>query len=1181
MMGGTVVRSTPAVTNKFVGRDRELKELKTALNDAADGRGRVVMLTGEPGIGKTRLAGELSAEATRRGLKVAWGRCWAGGGVPAFWPWIEIIRTSVRECEPADLRALMGAGAAYVAQLVPELRDTVTESASPLLLDLETDQARFRLFDAVSSFLARMSETQPSLIVLDDLHAVDPPSLLLLQFLTRRIGTARLLIIGTYREVEARTSPAVARILGAMARDSVRLSLPRLNKEEVGKFIKATLTNTPTPAEAEALTAAVYRATEGNPFFVQETIRFLMERHSESFARCGSELRIPDQVRDVIRCRLELLPEETKQVLLVAAVIGRDFDLAVLKRASERSASRLPERLSEAAAHDLIMSVPDSPQLYTFSHNLIRQTLYDDASPTSRADTHRRVGETLEALSGSDRPGRSAELAHHFHEALLGESHEPLGRAATPSGWHKALRYMKQAASQAMKQLAYEEAVSFYDRALRLGDRWLTKVQRAGLLLDLGEAQDRAGEAAAARKTFLEVVEVVRGLKTPELLARAALGYANTTISWPNRQGDLTLLRLLENALRALDESDSELRTLVLAELGLHSSFCRESARSPLALTSASVEMAERLANPKVLGRALRCRHSSLWSLSDPESLDERIAVAKRLIEIANASGLGELEFYGHLFLLLDVWEIGQAQAVDAELQICVRLSDALRQPRLTLIATWLRAIITLSRGRLEEAEHLAHEALAKAEEANDPDVAAYFGPFMFSLHDLRGQLAQFEVGLRAHSERFVGPEHLGLRCALLYAKAEAGDLVAARQGLEELALLGFPNLFANPERMVGLAQLVRIAAATAAVEHGAELYDLLLPYAARNILLGGPVTLYFGPVEHALGLLAVLLGRPEDAVAHFEQAARMELVLGARPYLARTRFEHARALLCRGEAGDRESARRLLTQVVQDAKGMGMAGLAAKAEAQLDELAGNATGGPHHGANEMIQRRGPPKREPERATVEVVHPGRSAGLSPSDRVAAGRECVFRSEGQFWSVGDPANPIRLRDSKGLRCLHHLIRHPGREMHVMELVDLISPPDTEQTAGRTREVLRAIADTPLDAPARRAYVERLRDLREDLSEAESLNDLGRIERAQGEIEFLSHELSIAVGLRGRRRRAGSPVEQARVSVTKLINRTIQGIAAYDSPLGQWLKLTVRTGTFCSYRPDPYAPIRWQL
>jgi hypothetical protein len=146
---------------------------------------------------------------------------------------------------------------------------------------------------------------------------------------------------------------------------------------------------------------------------------------------------------------------------------------------------------------------------------------------------------------------------------------------------------------------------------------------------------------------------------------------------------------------------------------------------------------------------------------------------------------------------------------------------------------------------------------------------------------------------------------------------------------------------------------------------------------------------------------------------------------------------------------------------------------------------------------------------------------------------------------------------------------------------MELVDLISPPDTEHTASRTRKSLRGIADAPLDAPARQAYVERLRDLREDLSEAESLNDLGRIERAQGEIEFLSHELSIAVGLGSRPRRVGSPVEQARVSVTKLITRTIQAIAAYDSQLGEYFKLTVRTGTFCCYTPNPYAPIRWQL
>jgi tetratricopeptide (TPR) repeat protein len=613
-------------------------------------------------------------------------------------------------------------------------------------------------------------------------------------------------------------------------------------------------------------------------------------------------------------------------------------------------------------------------------------------------------------------------------------------------------------------------------------------------------------------------------------------------------------------------------------------SFSSGGAQPPSDLTIQAVETAERLGNPKVLARALRCRHDSLWSLATSESLHERIALAKKLIQVAHANGLGEIEFRARLSLLLDFWESGDARGLDGELEACARLANALRQPRLMWIETCVRAIRMLSRGDLVEAERLAHEAVSKGEGANDLDVASYFGVFMFSLNDLRGRLSEFESDLRARSERFVGSEDPGLRCALLYIRAEAQDFISARQGLADLASRGFGDLFAGHQRLLGLAQLAQVCATIGAVEHAAQLYDLLLPYAERNVLLGGPVTVYFGPVAHELGLLALLMGRVEDALAYFEQAARMETALGARPYLARTRFEQAGALLRRNAEGDRESARNLFTHVLQDAKGMGMDGLAAKAEAALGELAASGAEVGYDAMYGTSDRRGPPGRGPERVTGHPgheAHSGRSAGLSPPHRPTTGRECVFRRDGQVWSVGDPANPIRLKDTKGLRCLHHLISRPGQETHVMDLIALFHPSDSEQEEEQVRGALRGAVDEGVDAQARRAYANRIRDLREELSEAQRLSDLGRVDRLRAEIEFLSRQLTLAYGLGGRRRTARTPVERARVSITKVINRSILHVSEHDRHLGDCLKSTIRTGTFCRYEPDPYAPIRWRL
>ncbi len=254
----------------FVGREQAMEVLRTALADATRGHGRLVLLVGEPGIGKTRTAAELAAEARAAGAVVLTGRCHEGEGAPAFWPWVQVLRTAVATFETTAIAAL-GPAAVDLAALVPELAPSGGGASSPA--NLTAEQARFRLFDGVAIFLATAARRQPLVLVLDDLHWADAPSLLLLQFLARQMRDARLLVVGAYRDVDVRRQHPLAAVLGELARESCyrRLALRGLGLEDVGRFIAETTGQ----AAAASLVHAVHAMTDGNPFFVGEIVRLL------------------------------------------------------------------------------------------------------------------------------------------------------------------------------------------------------------------------------------------------------------------------------------------------------------------------------------------------------------------------------------------------------------------------------------------------------------------------------------------------------------------------------------------------------------------------------------------------------------------------------------------------------------------------------------------------------------------------------------------------------------------------------------------------------------------------------------------------------------------------------------------------------------------------------------------
>jgi DNA-binding SARP family transcriptional activator/tetratricopeptide (TPR) repeat protein len=407
--------TTSESRSAFVGREAELDELRAGLGAAVAGRGRLVLVSGEPGAGKSRLAEELTREAGTGGARILTGRCWEGGGAPAYWPWVQSLRAYVRESTPELLRAQLGTGAVELAQVLPELREMLPGLPEPASLD--SDGARFRLLYATAEFLRNACADRPTVLVLDDLHAADPPSLVLLRFLARELGSIRLLVLGAYRDVDPVPGQRLSEMLVEVAREpgTRRLSLGGLSEREVTRYVEWTA---PAIASPE-LGAALHEQTEGNPLFVAETVRLLSLEGIEPESAGRLRLAIPRNVREVIARRLSHLSEDCNRVLVLASVLGREFALDALARLGGLSVDDLLNLLDKALAARVVSDVPGAPGRLRFSHVLIRDTIHDGVGAARRARLHRRAAEALEDLYGDslETPERVLALAQHWSQA--------------------------------------------------------------------------------------------------------------------------------------------------------------------------------------------------------------------------------------------------------------------------------------------------------------------------------------------------------------------------------------------------------------------------------------------------------------------------------------------------------------------------------------------------------------------------------------------------------------------------------------------------------------------------------------------------------------------------------------------------------------------------------------------
>ena len=434
-VGSPTALAARSSARPFVGRVQELAGLASALEDAVSGRGSLVLLTGEPGIGKTRLMGEFARLAGQRGARVVTGRCWEAGGAPPYWPWMQVVRSLGGDLERLAARSDAHAGQRGAGAVVPA-------------------GERIRLFDAVGRFLAAASSEQPLLVTLDDVHAADESSLMLLRFLGDALAEADVLLVASYREAEKQIRE-LGDVFAELARVGSRLPLRGLTSADIAAYVGTVTGSRPTRQAVSRL----YEITAGNPFFVEEIVRLLVAAGTlEGLDEAIKDpfLRIPEEVRALIRRRVATLPREAVAVLRVAAVIGREFDVHLLQRASRLTPARLLGVLGEAAGVGVIAELPSTAHRYTFAHELVRETLYDDLPPERRLELHRDVGHMLESAYADDLDPHLSEIARHLYlAASLGDTGQ-------------ALEYLERAGDLATALLAYEDAADHYRHALEL-----------------------------------------------------------------------------------------------------------------------------------------------------------------------------------------------------------------------------------------------------------------------------------------------------------------------------------------------------------------------------------------------------------------------------------------------------------------------------------------------------------------------------------------------------------------------------------------------------------------------------------------------------------------------------------------------------------------------------------------
>jgi DNA-binding SARP family transcriptional activator len=870
---------------ELVGREAELAtlarlwELASARESSEPGmaashdQARVVVLAGDPGVGKTRLAAELARRVHAGGGVVLAGRSPEESLMP-YQPFLEALRHYVVHAPLDELRRTAREYGSELARLVPELRRRAPELITEVAADPDTE--RYRLFEAAVGLLGSISRTAPILLVLDDLQWADRPALLLLRHLARSPDPRRLLILVGYRAIE--TPPhGMSSVLADLHREQLvtELSISGLTAEETAELVRVRTRDTPGPAFARAL----HEVTEGNPLFIEEMVRHLGEAGVRPSVAEPSDLQrfgLPEGVKQVIARRLGRLDTAATQWLRTAAVIGRDFDAGLLARALSWSELEFLDVLDQALDAGLLAETGAEPGRYSFDHALIRETLYEGMSRPRRARMHRQVGEALEAAGGEAEIGA---LALHFT------------RAAGPEDAAKAIAYARAAGERASAMLAHEEAAEHYARALEVLNRFggADDRRRGELLLAQGEAQVRAGEPERAWHAFSAAAALGERVGDQEIVIRAAAAASRRYLQQPGVV-DAELIALLERALELTDGQQTVMRVLLLARLCGALYFSPDRGRM-VDLAGEAARIADQLGDPEAEVYACAARRRALW---DPARLEERLRASTRMLTLARTTGSLEAQLQAHAWLVVDLLEQGEVEAVDAQMEAFTSGAQRSRQPVFIWHAMVWKAMRAMLAGRLQEAEALAGEALAAGGTAESVAAPQYHAIQLLGIRREQGRMPELEAPAREFIAAY--PGRPAWRAAMADLLIHAERPAEAQRLLDGLAERNFAGIPQDGDWMITITLLSDVVSALGDAPRAAQLYDLLSPYASQNVVIGLG-TACLGSSCRYLGRLAAAAGRAQEAEALLQRALEANTRLGAVVELAHTQLDYAQLL--------------------------------------------------------------------------------------------------------------------------------------------------------------------------------------------------------------------------------------------------------------------------------------------
>ncbi len=902
----------------FVGREAERAELRRCLDQVTRGRGALVLIGGEPGVGKTRLAEELLLEARQRGVLALTGHCYEMEGAPPYIPFVETLEGTARIVPGEAFREALGDAAPEVAKLMPELRRLFPDIPPPL--ELPPEQERRYLFNSFQEFLERAARVQPILLVLDDLHWADDSTLLLMQHIAQQVSQMPLMILGTYRDVELDVGHPLARALEELLRQRLahRIALRRLPEAGVAAMLEA-LSGQEPPA---SLVQAVYGETEGNPFFVEEVFQHLAEE-GKLFDAQGrwhpglrvSELNVPEGVRLVIGRRLERVCEDCRRVLTVAAVIGRSFSFELLDALGDVGTDALLDAIDEAERAHLITSTADGPEArFSFAHELIRQTLVSSLSLPRRQRRHLRVAEAMERLYARTLEEHATDLAHHFYQA---------GAAADPE---KTARYLTVAGKRAMEAAAFEDALRHYDDALSLQPADDQR-GRADLLYKRGLALRSLGRWEEAMADWREALAAYDELGNAEAAGHVSFALA-LQLAYSGKLAES--LEIGRRGLAALGERVSADRCRLLAHTGSHLSLSGDYSAGASLLDEA-LTMAETLGDQRLLGQVLGYKtvHHG-WHLQPLDAVNAGLRAADILRQTGDLGSLTDIS-WNTQYALLYLGRLTEAAEIGREVEpLATRLGylGALLSVRRGIVNG--QFMVTGDIKRFEEYAKADLELCRRTGSNAISNAYTYLGDVHFWRGEWGQALAQYQEAANLEPPGVLAGYDWG---ALFLGEAYVGDRDSAfavlEQSREKLPRPGRANvigawamLFAAVEGLTVLGER----------EKAAKLYPLVL-----EAVDTGAVVLWYSPLLHAVAGMAAAAGEHwEKAEEHYQTALRQAHELPHVIQQPEVRRWYARMLIDRDAPGDCEKARELLTEAIAMYRRIGMPKHVEMAEALL-----------------------------------------------------------------------------------------------------------------------------------------------------------------------------------------------------------------------------------------------------